>query len=274
MLDIRFIRENQSAVEKALNSRCMDIDIAGLIKLDDNRKHIISVAEELKFKRNSLSKKIGQLIKEGQDTEPIKTDVRKIGEKVSDYDKELRKIEEAIKEQLLYIPNMPSIGVPIGKDEADNPVVRSWGELRKFDFAPKPHWEIGENLGLFDLERGAKIAGSGFPLFTGVGAKLERALIQFMLDVHTIEHGYHEVAPPFFCNQYAMTGTGQLPKFAEDMYTMSADGLYAIPTAEVPVTNLYADEILERKLPILPFLIDIQSQMIQHLQINPIYVNW
>ncbi len=251
MLDIRFIRENQSVVESALEARGVEADVAHLIKMDDARRNIILKAEQLKAERNALSKKIGQLIKEGGDVEAIKSNVRAMGDEISALDEELRSVDVEIREKLLYIPNLPADDVPIGKDESENPVVRSWGEPRQFHFTPLPHWEIGEKLRLFDFERGAKIAGSGFPLFTGVGAKLERALIQFMLDLHTQEHGYHEVAPPFFCNDHAMTGTGQLPKFAEDMYTMPLDGLYAIPTAEVPVTNLYADEILDQPLPIL-----------------------
>ena len=166
------------------------------------------------------------------------------------FDEELREVEAHLKLNLLYIPNMPSDTTPIGESEDDNPVIRSWGEKVELGFEPKPHWELGADLGLFDLERGAKLSGSGFPLFTGKGAKLERALIQLMLDLHTEEHGYVEVATPFMCNEQTMTGTGQLPKFAEDMYTVPIDGLYLIPTAEVPVTNMYANEILDQELPI------------------------
>jgi seryl-tRNA synthetase len=159
-------------------------------------------------------------------------------------DAELNQLDTQLREALLLIPNLPADDVPVGKDENDNPVIRTWGEKPTFNFELQPHWDLGEALGMFDFERGAKIAGSGFPLFKGVGAKLERALIQFMLDMHTTEHGYEEVAPPFMCNQTAMTGTGQLPKFAEDMYQVPIDGLYPIPTAEVPVTNMYGNEIL------------------------------
>ena len=174
-----------------------------------------------------------------------------MGDKISAYDEELRDVEANLKEGLLYIPNMPSATTPIGESEEDNPVIRTWGEKAELGFEPKAHWDLGAELGLFDLERGAKLSGSGFPLFTGKGAKLERALIQFMLDLHTEEHGYTEVAPPFMCNAETMTGTGQLPKFAEDMYTVPLDGLYPIPTAEVPVTNMYAQEILDQELPIM-----------------------
>ena len=251
MLDIRFIRDNKAAVETALVNRNEDKNLDDLIALDDKRREVITKSDELKAERNAESKKIGQLIKEGIGVDEVKANVRELGNKISDFDEELRKIEKNIREQLLYIPNLPSNDVPIGKNEEDNPVIRTWGEPKKLSFTPKPHWELGEKLELFDFERGAKISGSGFPLYTGRGAKLQRALIQFMLDLHTQEHGYNEVSPPFLCNEFAMTGTGQLPKFEEDMYAMPQDGLYAIPTAEVPVTNIYAEEILDMPLPLL-----------------------
>jgi len=221
-----------------------------VLALDDRRRAIVAEAEALKADRNKISKSIGLMIKEGKDPEEIKAQVREMGDKISAFDEEQREVEAKLRESLLYIPNMPSDTTPVGKDENDNPVIRSWGTRVELDFEPVPHWELGEKLGLFDLERGAKIAGSGFPLFTGKGAKLERALIQFMLDLHTEEHGYTEIAPPFMCNDTAMTGTGQLPKFAEDMYSVPIDGLYPIPTAEVPVTNMYGNEILTQELPI------------------------
>ena len=251
MLDIRFIRDNKAAVEKALVNRNESKNLDDLIALDDKRRNIIIKSDELKAKRNTESKKIGQLIKEGISVDEVKANVRELGNKISDFDEELRKIENDIREQLLYIPNLPSHDVPVGKNEEDNPIIRTWGNPKKFSFTPKPHWELGEKLELFDFERGAKISGSGFPLYTGRGAKLQRALIQFMLDLHTKEHGYNEVSPPFLCNEFAMTGTGQLPKFEEDMYAIPQDGLYAIPTAEVPVTNIYAEEILDMPLPLL-----------------------
>lgn len=251
MLDIRFIRDNKAAVEKALVNRNESKNLDDLIALDDKRRNIIIKSDELKAKRNTESKKIGQLIKDGISVDEVKANVRELGNKISDFDEELRKIENDIREQLLYIPNLPSHDVPVGKNEEDNPIIRTWGNPKNFSFTPKPHWELGEKLELFDFERGAKISGSGFPLYTGRGAKLQRALIQFMLDLHTKEHGYNEVSPPFLCNEFAMTGTGQLPKFEEDMYAIPQDGLYAIPTAEVPVTNIYAEEILDMPLPLL-----------------------
>jgi len=249
MLDIRFIRENAEAVKAAMINRNADVDVDALLGFDSRRRAIVAEVEELKASRNKISKSIGLMIREGKDPETIKAQVREMGDKITAMDDELREVDSKLREALLYIPNLPSDTTPIGKDENDNPIIRSWGEKVELDFEPKPHWDLGEALGLFDLERGAKIAGSGFPLFVGKGAKLERALIQFMLDLHTEEHGYTEIAPPFMCNETAMTGTGQLPKFAEDMYTVPIDGLYLIPTAEVPVTNMYGNEIL-KELPI------------------------
>ncbi len=248
MLDIRFIRENADAVKAAMINRNAEVDVDAVLAFDSRRRAIVAEVEELKAGRNKISKSIGLMIKEGKDPEEIKAQVREMGDQIAAMDNELREIDSKLREALLYIPNMPSETTPVGKDETDNPVVRSWGEKVELDFEPVAHWDLGAALGLFDLERGAKIAGSGFPLFTGRGAKLERGLIQFMLDLHTEEHGYTEIAPPFMCNATAMTGTGQLPKFAEDMYNIPIDGLYPIPTAEVPVTNMYGNEILDREL--------------------------
>ena len=251
MLDIRYIRENQTAVDKAMINRGVDVDLVGLLKLDDVRKKLITQAEEMKAQKNEFSKKIGEILKSGDDADHQKKQVREIGKKIAQIDEEIRNTESEILDALLYIPNIPSHFTPIGKSEKDNPVIRSWGDRPSFSFKPKPHWELGFSLGLFDLDRGAKISGSGFPLYKGMGARLERALINFMLDFHIENHGYIEVAPPYFCNQKTMTGTGQLPKFAEDMYAIPEDGLYAIPTAEVPVTNMYSNEILDESLPIM-----------------------
>ena len=251
MLDIRFVRENADAVKAAMANRKAEVDIDAVIALDDRRRAIVAEAEELKAERNRISKSIGKIIQEGGDAEAIKTQVREMGDEISAFDEEQREVEAKLRDGLLYIPNMPSDTTPVGASEDDNPVIRSWGEKVELGFEPKAHWDLGAELGLFDLERGTKLSGSGFPLFTGKGAKLERALIQFMLDLHTEQHGYTEVSPPFMCNAQTMTGTGQLPKFAEDMYTVPLDGLYPIPTAEVPVTNMYANEIIDRELPIL-----------------------
>ncbi len=251
MLDIRFIRENADAVKRAMANRNAEVDLDAVLELDSRRRTIVAEAEELKAERNRISKSIGLMIKEGKDPEAIKAQVREMGDRIASFDEELREVDARLRDRLLFIPNMPSATTPVGKDETANPVVRSFGEKKTFEFEPKPHWDLGTELDLFDFERGAKIAGSGFPLFKGRGAKLERALIQFMLDLHTEENGYTEIAPPFMCNATAMTGTGQLPKFAEDMYNVSLDELYPIPTAEVPVTNMYGNEILDQELPIL-----------------------
>lgn len=250
MLDIKFIRENAEAIKTAMKNRNADVDVDAVLKLDSRRRAIVSEVEELKAERNRISKNIGQMIKEGGDPEAVKSQVREMGDRIGALDDEQREVDATLRDALLFIPNMPSATTPIGKDENDNPIIRSWGEKTVLDFEPKPHWDLGADLGIFDFERGAKVAGSGFPLLKGKGAKLERALIQFMLDLHTEEHGYEEVAPPFMCNATAMTGTGQLPKFAEDMYSVPLDGLYPIPTAEVPVTNMYGGEILTQDLPI------------------------
>ncbi|MGE4490544.1 MAG: serine--tRNA ligase [Kiritimatiellales bacterium] len=252
MLDIKFIRENPDAVRQGLAARKAEADIDGLLRLDADRRTAITEAEDLKQARNTASKKIGGLMKEGRrdEAEAAKEDVRKIGDRIAELDEQIRDIDEKILNALLFIPNMPRPEVPVGESEADNPVVRTWGEVKTFDFDIKPHWDICEALKLVDFERGTKITGSGFPVYTGQGARLQRALIQFMLDLHTTEHGYTEVEPPFVCNAAAMTGTGQIPKFAEDMYFINLDGLYPVPTAEVPVTNLYSDEIIDVEKPI------------------------
>ena len=251
MLEIRYIRENQAAVDNAMINRGANVDLVALLKLDDTRKKLITQAEEMKALKNELSKEIGGILKSGGNADHQKTQVREIGKKVAQIDEDIRRTESEILINLLYIPNIPSEQTPIGNSEEDNPVIRTWGECPSFSFKPKPHWELGVSLGLFDLDRGAKISGSGFPLYKGVGARLERALINFMLDFHIDNHGYLEVAPPYLCNQKTMTGTGQLPKFAEDMYSIPEDGLFAIPTAEVPVTNMYSNEILDDSLPIM-----------------------
>ena len=252
MLDIKFIRENPAAVKKALVNRKAEADVDGLLALDIERRAAITEGEELKSERNAASKNIGGLMKEGRkaEAEAAKERVRQMGDRIAVLDEQVRELDEKITNVLLFIPNMPRPSVPVGSSEADNPVVRIYGEKRKFDFAINPHWDICEALRLVDFERGTKIAGSGFPVYTGQGAKLQRSLIQFMLDLHTSEHGYTEVEPPFVCNAGAMTGTGQLPKFAEDMYHIGIDGLYPVPTAEVPVTNLYADEIIDVEKPL------------------------
>ncbi len=250
MLDIKFIRENEEVVRRKLESRGADLDLGDLLAKDQRRRDIIVDVESLKAERNSISKDIGRLKKEGQNTDEIQTKVREMGEKIAELDEELRNLQNLIDLVLMSTPNLPSDTTPVGKTEADNVVVKIEGEARVFDFEPKAHWDLGDELKLFDMERGAKITGSGFPLFTGKGARLERALINFMLDIQTLENGYLEIAPPFIVNRDTMTGTGQLPKFEEDMYCTGDDDLFLIPTAEVPVTNIFRNEILDQELPV------------------------
>ncbi|MBI9020680.1 MAG: serine--tRNA ligase [Verrucomicrobia bacterium] len=252
MLDIKFIRENADVVKQALANRNAEADIDGLLELDHLRRAVITEAEGLKTERNAASKAIGGLMKEGKkdEAEASKENVRIIGDRIAVLDEQVRELDEKISNIILYIPNLPSATTPVGSSEEDNPVLRSFGEKKEFSFEVKPHWDICEELKLVDFERGAKITGSGFPVYTGQGAKLQRSLISFMLDLHTTEHGYTEVEPPFVCNADSMTGTGQLPKFSEDMYYTPSDELYLIPTAEVPVTNLYREEIIDVEKPV------------------------
>ncbi len=250
MLDIKLIRENPDFVRDGLATRNSPVDIAEVLALDERRRAAITEADQLKNTRNDVSRQIGVLKKAGQDTSEIQRQTREIGEKIAALDAAVREIEAQQEKLMLAIPNLPHASVPRGRDAADNVVVRQWGQPRQFDFAPQDHVAIGERLGLFDFDRAARIAGAGFPLFTGLGARLERALIQFMLDMHTTRHGYTEIAPPHLVTTAAMTGTGQLPKMADDMYHASRDDLWLIPTAEVPVTNLYRDEIIRAPLPL------------------------
>ena len=250
MLDIKLIRETPELVRAGLQSRHSPVDISAVLELDERRRAAITEGDRLKSERNTVSKKIGELKKAGQDTGEIQRQTREMGEKIAALDVAVRAIEEAQGQLLLAIPNLPHASVPSGADALDNVVVREWGHKTAFDFPPKDHVALGEALGLFDFERAARMCGAGFPLFTGPGARLERALIQFMLDLHTTRHGYVEVSPPHLVTTATMTGTGQLPKMAEDMYHVPSDDLWLIPTAEVPVTNIYREEIIREPLPI------------------------
>lgn len=251
MLDIKRIRENFDEVAEGLSRRGAEIALAETARdLDAKRRAIVVQADELKTQRNARSKEIGALKKAGQNTDAVQADVRLIGEQIAALDEELRQTEEALETAMLRIPNVPCKTIPTGADATANRVVRSWGSTPSFTFKPLDHIALGEKLGLFDLPRGVKITGSGFPLMKGAGSKLQRALVQYMLDLHTEKHGYTELLPPFVVNSASMRGTGQLPKMAEDMYHCEIDDLWLIPTAEVPVTNYHRDEILESKLPI------------------------
>jgi seryl-tRNA synthetase len=266
MLDLGFVRGNLEKVEEKLRAR--GADPAALLgdfhALDQRRREAITQAEQLKARRNELSQKVGALKKAGQDATAVMDETRALKDSLDELDKSAAELDEQMRLSLARIPNLTRDEVPTGKSEADNVTVKTWGDKPKFDFEPKPHWEIGEALGILDLERAAKLSGARFAVYMGAGAWLERALIGFMLDMHTQQHGYTEVLPPFMVNSKSLFGTGQLPKFAEDLFRCSdADAAavargefkdndhWLIPTAEVPVTNLYRDEILdEARLPI------------------------
>jgi len=252
MLDINFIRNNPDKVKQAIalkHENAASID--RILEVDTQRRSMIHACEQLKSKRNEKSKEVSELKKKGQDASSIIEETKKIGDDIKSIEEKQKELDSQITNLMLRIPNIPAADVPIGKDEKDNVIVRAWGQRKTFDFTPLPHWELGSILNILDPERASKISGSGFILLKGLGAKLERALFSFMLDVHTSEHGYTELFPPFLVNRTSMTGTGQLPKLEEDMYRTAADDLFLVPTAEVPVTNMHRDEILSYKdLPI------------------------
>lgn len=252
MLDPKYIRDNAEAVEKALENRCDDVTlVARFLELDTVRRGIIQNVEDLKRQKNEASKKIGMLIKQKEDCASAKAEVNGITARIEGIDKDLKKVEEEYYVLLDMIPNVPHESVPVGKSAEDNRLVKEVGKKPQAAFSWRDHIELGEMNGLFDFEKGAKVAGSGFPLYVGAGARLERTLINFMLDVHTKEHGYTEVFPPFLANRRSMRGTGQIPKLEDDMYQLEDEDLFLIPTAEVPVTNLLAGDILaEEALPV------------------------
>lgn len=245
MLDLRFVRDETERVAAALRRRGSALTLAPFQELDGRRRRLLTEVEALKKLRNETSKKIGQIVKSGGDAAPHKEEMRAVGERIHELEREATEAEAALRRFLEEIPNVPLPEVPDGAGPDDNPEIRRWGNLPSFDFAPKPHWEIGGALGILDFERAARMAGSRFALYLGDGARLERALIQFMMDLHTREHAYTEVLPPFMVNAGALFGTGQLPKFEADLFRVEPGGYYLVPTAEVPVTNIHADEILE-----------------------------
>ena len=253
MLDIKLIRESPDLVRQrlALRGSGDEARISEIAALDEQRRKLVAESDRLKAQRNQASKEIGAAKSKGQDTNAQMAAMKEVGDKIAALDARLSTLDAQLQDILLTVPNLPHESVPIGKDPADNPEVRRWGELPKFSFQPKPHWELGEKLGILDFPRAAKISGSGFILYKGAGARLERALINWMLDLHTREHGYTEVFPPFLISRNAMIGTGQLPKFEEDMYRLRDEEMYLAPTAEVPVANIHREEILrEEQLPI------------------------
>ncbi len=244
MLDMKFVRDNPEKVMEAVRKRNGELNLDEFLALDKERREITQQVETLKNERNTASKEIGKLKKAGENAEEKMAEVRAIGDKIAADDVRLRDIETRLKTIMLAIPNIPAEDVPVGKSDADNPEVRRWGEPRKFDFEPLSHWDLGEKLDILDFERGHKISGARFTVYKGLGSRLERSVINFYLDLHTSEHGYTEFFPPFIVNSDSMQGTGQLPKFAEDMFKLQGMDMYLIPTAEVPITNLHRDEIL------------------------------
>ncbi len=255
MLDLNFVRDNLALVEEKLRQRGMNPAevLKDFVAIDAERRQAITAAETLQARRNRASEEIAKLKKSGQDATAQITETKELREQIQESEKKAAEQEARLRELLAAIPNLPSDSVPVGKSEADNVEARRWGAPPKFDFTPKPHWELGEELGVLDLERAAKLSGARFAVYWALGARLERALANFMLDLHTREHGYTEVLPPYLVNSESMYGTGQLPKFAQDLFRVpnGEKDLWLIPTAEVPVTNLYRDEVLDAaKLPI------------------------
>jgi seryl-tRNA synthetase len=256
MLDLNFVRANLELVEAKLRARGMDAEalLGNFRELDVERRSRITQAETLQAQRNRLSQEVARSRKAGAEASQVAAvmdQTRELKQETEELERSAARAEEAMRELLMAIPNLTQDSVPAGKTEADNVEVLRWGQHPKFDFAPKPHWELGESLGILDLQRAAKISGARFAVYWGQGARLERALAGFMLDVHTREHGYLEVLPPFLVNSDSLIGTGQLPKFAEDLFKTEGSDHWLIPTAEVPVTNLYRDEVLEEaRLPL------------------------
>jgi seryl-tRNA synthetase len=245
MLDIKFVRDNLEKVQTALQNRHSKMNLSGFKELEKKRRTILGEVEVLKNQRNTVSKQISEMKKNKENADNLVGEMRKVGEQISAFDNDLKEVEMGLREIMLNIPNVPNDDVPVGKDENDNPEVRKWGEPKQYDFIPKPHWEIGEDLDILDAERAAKVTGARFTFYKGMGARLERSVINFMMDLHANKHGYTEMLAPYIANKASMIGTGQLPKFAEDMFKLEGLDYYLVPTAEVPTTNYHRDEILD-----------------------------
>lgn len=251
MLEIKFLRQNLKDVQKAMEARGAAIDLVSFEKTDAKRRSMLQEIENLRHRRNSVSDQIAELKKAGEDAQNLVLEMREVSGSIKTLDKTLAEIEKEVSDILLQVPNLPHESVPVGRDERDNPLLRQVGTPPAFDFQPLPHWTIGSNLGILDFERASKITGARFPLYFGCGAALERALINFMLNLHVGEHGYQEVLPPYVVNRQAVTNTGQLPKFEEDLFKLEGWDYFMVPTAEVPLTNIHQGEILEEnQLPI------------------------
>ena len=245
MLDLKFVRSNLQDITTMIHNRGYDLDLSQFEQLDNERRERLSVLEALRHHRNKVSDDIANMKKKGEDASGVISEMKAVSSKIKEKEKELPRFVEEMEQLLQLIPNIPDKSVPVGRDEKDNPVIRAWGEIKDLEFEPRPHWEIGESLGILDFACAAKLSGARFALYRGAGAALERALINFMLHIHTTEHGYTEILPPFMVNAASMFGTGQLPKFEEDLFKVEGRDLYLIPTAEVPVTNMHRDEILQ-----------------------------
>ncbi len=251
MLEIKYIRQNLSEVQQALRDRGQDAALGDFVRCDADRRKILLELEALRGRRNVVSEQIAVLKKSGQDAEALVIEMREVSSRIKDLEKSLMQIQDTLDRILLGLPNIPHPSVPVGRDASQNPVIRQSGNLPQFDFSPKPHWDLGAQLKILDFERASQITGARFPLYLGSGALLERALINFMLNEHTNSHGYTEILPPFIVNRQAMTHTGQLPKFAADLFKLEGWDYFLIPTAEVPVTNIHQGETLdEDRLPI------------------------
>jgi seryl-tRNA synthetase len=251
MLDLGFVRDNLELVKRKMQERGLPQMLDDFESLDRDRRAFLHEAESRKAHRNKVSDQIAALKKKKQDASALITEMKSLGAEILGFDEKAKACDEQLRETMRNIPNVPHESVPIGKSAVDNQEIRRWGEPRQFDFQPQAHWDLGPRLGILDFERAAKISGARFAVYSGVGAKLERALANFMLDVHTREHGYTEILPPFIVNSASLYGTGQLPKFASDLFKLEGTDYWMIPTAEVPVTNLYRDEVLEaERLPV------------------------
>lgn len=248
MLDIRRIRKNPEEVKKALNKRHGDFPIDEVLELDEKRRSMLTKVEEMKARQNSVSKEIPKFKKEGKDVSSLISEMKELSDEIKRLDGEVKEIDDKLLNLLLHIPNIPHESVVEGESDEDNVEIRKWGEPKDFGFEPKAHWDLGAELDILDFERASKLTGARFSLFKNAGARLERALINFMLDLHTTEHGYIEMATPFMVNKDSMIGTGQLPKFEYDMFHIPSKDYFLVPTAEVPLTNLYRDEILDEDM--------------------------
>ncbi len=247
MLDVKELRNNFEEVKNLLGKRNKDFKLESFLELDKKRRELIQEVEELKSKQNSVSKQVPILKKEGKDVTQIMEEMKTLSEKIKEMEPSVKELDDEIENFLLNIPNAPNPSVPTGESDADNLEMRKWGEPRKFDFEPKPHWELGDNLNILDPATAAKTTGTRFTFYKGLGARLERAIFNFMLDTHVEKHGYTEVMPPILVHRRSMYGTGQLPKFEEDAFKVEGTEYFLVPTAEVPVTNMYREEILEGK---------------------------